>query len=109
MLALFSLSHCEGQCCLWRSQLYFLAGLVFPAQVGNPSNHGWFSKDLIELVTTLRTDGPHIIYGVGAVLLVASSVALELLDFPPIYWILDSHAIWHFATVPLPLLWYVTN
>ena len=47
-------------------------------------------------------------YGVGAVLLVATSVALELLDFPPIYWIIDSHAIWHFATVPLPLLWYAT-
>jgi len=53
-----------------------------------------------------RRDGPHILYGVGAVLLVASSVALELLDFPPIYWIVDSHAIWHFATVPLPLLWF---
>ena len=55
-----------------------------------------------------RTDGRHIMYGVVAVLLVATSVALELLDFPPIYWIIDSHAIWHFATVPLPLLWYAT-
>ena len=60
-------------------------------------------------LSPLRRDGPHILYGLGAVLLVASSVALELLDFPPIYWILDSHAIWHFATVPLPLLWYVAD
>ena len=36
-------------------------------------------------------------------------MALELLDFPPIYWIIDSHAIWHFATVPLPLLWYAAH
>lgn len=52
-----------------------------------------------------RHGGSHIKYGVLAVLLVASSVSLELLDFPPIYWLLDSHALWHFATVPLPLLW----
>lgn len=54
---------------------------------------------------THRHDGPHIKYGVIGVVLVASSVSLELLDFPPIYWLLDSHALWHFATVPLPLLW----
>lgn len=52
-----------------------------------------------------RHDGPHIKFGLLAVLLVASSVALELLDFAPLYWLLDSHALWHFATVPLPLLW----
>jgi len=53
-----------------------------------------------------RKDGQHILYGLGAVLLVAFSVALEIFDFPPIYWLIDSHAIWHFATVPLPLLWF---
>merc|ERR1712071_676356 len=52
-----------------------------------------------------RKDGPHLKFGVLGVLLVVSSVSLELLDFPPIYWILDSHALWHVATVPLPLLW----
>lgn len=51
-------------------------------------------------------DGPHVKKGLFSVLLVASSVALELLDFAPIYWTLDSHALWHFATVPLPLLWF---
>merc|ERR1712059_160345 len=51
-------------------------------------------------------DGPHVKKGLFSVLLVASSVALELLDFAPIYWALDSHALWHFATVPLPLLWF---
>ncbi|CAG9529983.1 unnamed protein product [Cercopithifilaria johnstoni] len=32
------------------------------------------------------------------------SVLLEILDFVPIYWIIDSHALFHLATVPLPLL-----
>lgn len=54
---------------------------------------------------THRQDGPHIKFGVLGVVVVASSVALELLDFPPISWLLDSHALWHLATVPLPLLW----
>ena len=108
ILYCFPHCHCEGQCCLWGSQLYFLAGLVFPAQV---SRIKWLVFKRYDGVgdQPLRRDGPHILYGVGAVLLVASSVALELLDFPPIYWIVDSHAIWHFATVPLPLLWYVAN
>lgn len=52
-----------------------------------------------------RADGRHILPGVLGVLLVTSAVLLEVLDFPPIYWVLDSHALWHFATVPLPLLW----
>ena len=56
---------------------------------------------------TSRSEGRHILSGALAVLLVASSVALELLDFPPLYWIIDSHALWHIATVPLPLLWWV--
>ena len=30
----------------------------------------------------------------------------QLLDFPPILWILDAHSLWHFSTIPLPLLWY---
>lgn len=56
--------------------------------------------------TSHWADGSHVLKGFLAVVLVASSVALELLDFSPIYWTLDSHAIWHFATVPLPLLWF---
>ena len=51
-------------------------------------------------------DGPHIRKGVFAILSLSLSVLLELLDFPPWLWILDSHALWHLATVPVPLLWY---
>ncbi|XP_062894125.1 post-GPI attachment to proteins factor 3 [Mobula hypostoma] len=31
---------------------------------------------------------------------------LELLDFPPLLWAFDAHAIWHFSTVPVPFLFY---
>ncbi|RLU19064.1 hypothetical protein DMN91_009422 [Ooceraea biroi] len=31
---------------------------------------------------------------------------LELADFPPIFWILDAHSLWHASTVPLTVLLY---
>ncbi|KAG1652139.1 Zinc transporter 9 [Nymphon striatum] len=31
---------------------------------------------------------------------------LELGDFPPFFWTFDAHSLWHFGTIPLPLLWY---
>uniref|UniRef100_A0A4W3HPL5 Post-GPI attachment to proteins factor 3 n=1 Tax=Callorhinchus milii TaxID=7868 RepID=A0A4W3HPL5_CALMI len=31
---------------------------------------------------------------------------LELLDFPPLLWVLDAHALWHFSTIPVPFLFY---
>lgn len=38
--------------------------------------------------------------------LMSASVLLELLDFPPILRILDAHALWHLATVPITQMWY---
>ncbi|XP_013139315.1 PREDICTED: post-GPI attachment to proteins factor 3 [Papilio polytes] len=40
------------------------------------------------------------------VLLSAAALSLELLDFPPYYDTWDAHALWHLATVPLPLLFW---
>ncbi|KAI9433921.1 Per1-like protein [Lactarius indigo] len=34
------------------------------------------------------------------------ATALELLDFPPLGRVLDAHALWHLATVPLAVMWY---
>ncbi|KAL3831734.1 hypothetical protein ACJMK2_023450 [Sinanodonta woodiana] len=31
---------------------------------------------------------------------------LEVLDFPPLWWIFDAHSLWHAGTAPLALLWY---
>ena len=36
----------------------------------------------------------------------ASSALLETLDFPPVLWVIDSHALWHVSTVMLPFLFY---
>lgn len=36
----------------------------------------------------------------------SASVLLELLDFPPILRVLDAHALWHLATVPITKMWY---
>lgn len=33
-------------------------------------------------------------------------VLLELLDFPPLWWIFDAHSMWHAGTIPICYLWY---
>jgi len=42
----------------------------------------------------------------AAVIIIANCLLLfELYDFPPIFWTLDAHALWHAGTAPLPLIW----
>ncbi|CAF1553693.1 unnamed protein product [Rotaria magnacalcarata] len=41
-----------------------------------------------------------------SVALTMAFVALELADFPPIFWLIDAHSLWHFSTMFLPILWY---
>ncbi|XP_019405841.1 PREDICTED: post-GPI attachment to proteins factor 3 isoform X2 [Crocodylus porosus] len=40
------------------------------------------------------------------VLLLQVLALLELLDFPPLFWIFDAHAIWHISTIPVNVLFY---
>lgn len=40
------------------------------------------------------------------VVLLHGLALLELLDFPPMLWILDAHAVWHLSTVPVHFLFY---
>ncbi|KAF3853575.1 hypothetical protein F7725_014263, partial [Dissostichus mawsoni] len=40
------------------------------------------------------------------VVLLHGLALLELLDFPPMFWILDAHAVWHLSTVPVHFLFY---
>ena len=40
------------------------------------------------------------------VALTMAAMSLELLDFPPFARILDAHALWHAATIPIAELWY---
>ena len=32
--------------------------------------------------------------------------SLEIIDFPPIFWIFDSHSLWHLSTIPIPYIWF---
>ena len=41
-----------------------------------------------------------------SVLLLDLSVLLELLDFVPIFWTFDAHALWHLSKVPIHYFWY---
>jgi len=50
--------------------------------------------------------GSHIKQGTFTILALTLSVCLELLEFTPVLWSIDSHALWHLFTAPLPLLWY---
>jgi hypothetical protein len=38
--------------------------------------------------------------------LVALTTLLEVLDFPPLFWVFDAHALWHLSTSPLAIFWY---
>ena len=53
-----------------------------------------------------RKDYQHVSKCVTTVLLLNASIALELLDFSPILWTLDSHALWHLSTSPIHFIWY---
>ncbi|XP_059471646.1 post-GPI attachment to proteins factor 3 [Neocloeon triangulifer] len=41
-----------------------------------------------------------------SVVLAMAAMSLEILDFPPIFWTFDAHALWHLSTAMLPFLWY---
>lgn len=40
------------------------------------------------------------------VLAVNGAMLFELLDFKPIWGIIDAHGVWHALTIPLTPLWY---
>ncbi|TRM63919.1 Per1-like protein [Schizophyllum amplum] len=40
------------------------------------------------------------------VALTTAATALELFDFPPWALVIDAHALWHLATVPIAIVWY---
>lgn len=49
---------------------------------------------------------PHVHKCVVVVLLLQGLSLLELLDFPPLFWVLDAHAIWHISTIPVHVLFF---
>ncbi|KFO97487.1 Post-GPI attachment to proteins factor 3, partial [Calypte anna] len=63
-------------------------------------NLGWWLR------WCLRSRLPHAWKCAAVVLLLQALALLELLDFPPLLWVLDAHALWHLGTVPLNVLFY---
>ncbi|XP_058903435.1 post-GPI attachment to proteins factor 3 isoform X2 [Kogia breviceps] len=49
---------------------------------------------------------PHVRKCIVVVLLLQGLSLLELLDFPPLFWVLDAHAIWHVSTIPVHVLFF---
>lgn len=49
---------------------------------------------------------PHTRRCMVVVLLLQGLSLLELLDFPPLFWVLDAHAIWHISTIPVHTLFF---
>lgn len=42
----------------------------------------------------------------GFFVMIYVSMMAEILDFQPIWHLLDAHALWHASTVPLTVAWY---
>lgn len=42
----------------------------------------------------------------ASVLLVDILMSFEIFDFSPIWWTVDSHALWHISTICIPFFWY---
>lgn len=51
-------------------------------------------------------DRPHVRLAALTILLLNLSMILEIFDFEPFLWSVDSHALWHLATAPIHAFWY---
>lgn len=43
-----------------------------------------------------------VLSGIG----VSLALCLELIDFPPLWRVFDTHSLWHLTTIPLTIIWY---
>uniref|UniRef100_A0AC34QVM5 Post-GPI attachment to proteins factor 3 n=2 Tax=Panagrolaimus sp. JU765 TaxID=591449 RepID=A0AC34QVM5_9BILA len=59
----------------------------------------WILKEIIQGKKRESLKYLGIIIGIGLI-----SACFEILDFPPILWIIDAHSIFHALTIPTPLL-----
>jgi hypothetical protein len=49
---------------------------------------------------------PYVKQCAAFIALVGFTTLFEVLDFPPLFWVFDAHALWHLSTAPLAILWY---
>ena len=65
----------------------------------------WAYKRLSTIpISQLR--GHHVIKCVISIVLVNCLLIFEINDFPPLFFVLDAHSIWHFGTICLPFIWF---
>ncbi|KAI8047994.1 Per1-like-domain-containing protein [Syncephalis plumigaleata] len=64
--------------------------------------------NVIWLIWSIRNwkSRPYAWRAAAMVVYIMIAMSLELLDFPPILWAVDAHAMWHAATIPLVIWWY---
>ena len=42
----------------------------------------------------------------SSLIVLTTAGLMEVFDFPPIWGVLDAHAMWHITTIPVPCLWW---
>ncbi|KAI5118327.1 hypothetical protein M0805_006609 [Coniferiporia weirii] len=90
--------------------------IIFNLVLGLAHNLIWILYSLPESYTVIRRFPPSMASrqrrpkcaskAALCVALTMAAMSLELFDFPPFARVLDAHALWHAATVPIAELWY---
>ena len=81
---------------LWR-----LSSHCVCVRVGVASSVGW-----LIWCYRVRARQPYAMKAGACILALNVLILLELGDFPPLWWSLDAHSLWHLGTAPIPFLWY---
>lgn len=61
---------------------------------------GWSASHL------LLGKRPHVKTAIAACVLMMTAAVFEVFDFPPLLDLIDAHALWHAATIPMAVMWY---
>lgn len=78
--------------------------------VGALQNVLWIYQSISSYRKAVATSAPNVdnvwkLWPMCIVLTITGAMSLELFDFPPLWNVLDAHALWHAGTV-LPTIWY---
>ena len=80
--------------------------MAFNITIGLLHNLLWSAWSFYQYFQNSNKRAPHYARPFLVLTLLSSLIALELLDFPPIWRIIDAHSLWHLSTIPVIKLWY---